>query len=77
MLIRRKTFGCPDTRVGSVHTYVDTVAVFQEPGAAEAIFFAEYCELAIDTGIFEIDTGILEIDTDILLFEAVDLRFHD
>ena len=68
MLIRKKIFSCPDTRVGSVFTNGDTVAR-QEPGAAETIFLAEFYDLAIDTGILEIDTGIL-------LFEDVDLRFH-
>jgi hypothetical protein len=62
MLIRRKIFRCPDTRVGSVFTNVDSVA-FKEPGAAETIFLAEFYDLTIETGI--------------LLFEAVDLDFHE
>ena len=72
MLIRRKIFGCLGTKVGSAcaFTNVDTAAVFQEPGAAEAISLGECYDLTIDIGILEIDTGIL-------LFEAVDLDFHD
>jgi hypothetical protein len=62
MLIRRKIFGCPETRVGSVFTNVDSVA-FKEPGAAEIIYLGEFYDLTIGTGI--------------LLFEAVDLDFHD
>ena len=62
MLIRRKIFGCPGTRIGSVFTNVDSVA-FEEPGAAETIFLAESFYLTIGTGI--------------LLFEAVDLGFHE
>ena len=67
MLIRRKIFSCPKTRVGSGFTYGDTAAL-QEPGAAETICLAEFYDLAIDTGILEIDTGIL-------LFEVFDLGF--
>ncbi len=62
MLIRRKIFGCPETRIGCEYTDVDSVA-FEEPGAAETVFLAEIYDLTIETGI--------------LLFEAVDLDFHD
>ena len=61
-IIRRKIFGCPDTRVGCVFTNADTDAC-HELGAAETIYLGEFYDLTIGTGI--------------LLFEAVDLDFHE
>ena len=63
MLIRRKNFSCPDTRVASGFTYGDTVALQEPAWRSRNHISRRVYGLAIDTGI--------------LHFEAVDLGFHD